>query len=140
MQTFLAYSTMFSSLPVLETLSLNRCNTYAGLPGTTPDSATPIELFGGNACLPKLQHVVLSEVHIDYSCSGFKDLISLNLRHQSHGVSPSLQELRQILSASQELNSLSLVALSPPCPRGFKELNGAPATMSHLKELTLGLG
>jgi len=138
MQTFLAYSTMFSSLPALETLSLNRCNAYAGLPGTTPDSATPIELFGGNACLPKLRHIVLSGVHIDYSCSGFKDLISLDLRHQSHGVSPSLQELRQILSASPELNSLSLVALSPPCPRGFEELDGAPATMSHLKELTLG--
>ena len=138
MHTFLAYSTMFSSLPVLETLSLNRCNAYAGLPGTAPESVTPIELFGGNACLPKLRHVVLSGVHIDYSRSGFKDLISLDLRHQSHSVSPSLQELRQILAASPELNSLSLVALSPPCPRGFEELDGAPTTMSHLKKLTLG--
>jgi len=138
MHTFLAYSTVFSSLPVLETLSLNRCNAYAGLPGTAPKSVTPIELFGGNACLPKLQHVVLSGVHIDYSRSGFEDLISLDLRHQLHSVSPSLQELRQIIAASPELNSLSLVALSPPCPRGFEELDGTPTTMSHLKKLTLG--
>ncbi|KAF9648822.1 hypothetical protein BDM02DRAFT_2058473 [Thelephora ganbajun] len=138
MQTFLAYSTMFSALPALEMLSLNRCNAYAGLPGTTPDSVAPTELFGGNACLPKLRHVILSGVHIDYSCSGFKDLISLDLRHQSHGVSPSLQELRQILSASPELNSLSLVALSPSCSYGLEELDAAPITMSHLKKLTLG--
>ena len=138
MQTFLAYSTMFSSLPALESLSLNRCNAYAGLPGTIPDSTTPTELFGSDACLPKLRHVVLSGVHIDYSCSGFKDLISLDLRHQSHGVSPSLLELHQILSASPELNSLSLVALSPSCSHDLEGLNGTPITMSHLKELTLG--
>ena len=138
MQTFLAYSTMFPSLPALETLSLNRCNAYAGLPGTMHDSFTPIELFGGNAYLPKLRHVVLSGVHIDYSCSGFKDLFSLDLRHQSHDVSPTLQELRQILAASPELNSLSLVALSPPCPHGLEETEDAPITMFHLKNLTLG--
>ena len=138
MQTFLAYSTMFSSLPALETLSLNRCNAYAGLPGTTPDSYAPIALFGGNAQLPKLKDVVLSGVHIDYSCSGFKDLLSLDLRNQSHGVSPTIQELRQILAASPELNSLSLVALSPSCSHGLEELKGAPATMSHLKSLTMG--
>ena len=137
MQTFLAYSTMFSSLPALETLSLNRCNAYAGLPGITPDSFTSIELFGGNAHLPKLRHVVLSGVYIDYSCSGFKDLLSLDLRHQSHGVSPTLQELRQILAASPELNSLFLVALSPSCSHG-SELEGHPIVMSHLKCLTLG--
>ena len=138
MQTFLAYSTMFTSLSSLETLSLNRCNAYAGLPGTTPDSLTPTELFGGNAHLPKLRHVVLSGVYIDYSCSGFNDLISLDLRHQSHGVSPSLQDLRQILSASPELTSLSLVALSPSCPNLLEELSVTPIVMSHLKELTLG--
>jgi len=138
MQTFLAYSTMFSSLPTLETLSLNRCNAYAGLPGTTPDSYTPIALFGGNAQLSKLKHVVLSGVHIDYSCSGFKDLLSLDLRNQSHGVSPTLQELCQILTASPELNSLSLVALSPSCSHGLEELKDAPITMSQLKSLTMG--
>ena len=138
METFLTYSTTFSSLPALETLSLNRCNAYAGLPGTTPDSAISTELFGGNAHLPRLRHVVLSGVHIDYSCSGFKDLISLDLRHQSHGVSPSLRELRQILSASLGLNSLSLVALSPSCSHGSEELDNPPITMAHLKDLTLG--
>ena len=138
MQTFLAYSTMFSALPALEALSLNRCNAYAGVPGTTPDSVAPAELFGGDAHLPKLRHVVLSGVHIDYSCSGFKDLISLDLRHQSHGASPSLRELHQILSASPGLSSLSLVALSPSCSHGLEELKDSPITMAHLKELTLG--
>lgn len=138
MQTFLAYSTMFTSLSSLETLSLNRCNAYAGLPGTAPDSITPIELFGGNARLPKLRHVVLSGVYIDYSCTGFKDLLSLDLRHQSHGVSPSPQELHKILRASPELNSLSLVALSPSCSHGFEEPWDAPIIMSRLKELSLG--
>lgn len=138
MQTFLSYSTMFSSFPVLETLSLNRCNAYAGLPGTTPESITSTELFGGNASLPKLRHVLLSGVHINYSCTGFKDLISLDLRHQSHGVSPSLRELRQILNTSPKLDSLSLVALSPSCAPGSDELKNAPTTMAHLKQLTLG--
>lgn len=139
MQTFLAYSTMFSSLSSLETLSLNRCNAYAGLPGTTPDSITPTELFGGNARLPKLRHVVLSGVYIDYSCSGFRDLISLDLRHQAHGVSPSPQDLHQILHASPELTSLSLVALSPSCSHGSaQEHSDVPVVMSHLKELALG--
>ena len=143
MQTFLAYSTMFSALPALETLSLNRCNayaglSYAGLPGAAPDPVAPSKLFCGNAHLPSLRHVILSGVHIDYSCSGFKDLVSLDLRHQSHGVSPSLRELHQILSASPELSSLSLVALSPSCSHGLEELKDTPITMSHLKELTLG--
>ena len=137
MQTFLAYSTMFSSLPSLETLSLNRCNAYAGLPGTTPDSIIPTQLFGGNAHLPKLRHAVLSGVYIDYSCSGFKDLISLDLRHQSHGVSPSLWDIHQILRASPELSALSLVALSPSCSHGL-EKSDTPIVMSRLKELTLG--
>ncbi|KAF9790490.1 hypothetical protein BJ322DRAFT_1036789 [Thelephora terrestris] len=138
MQTFLSYSTMFSSLPALETLSLNRCNAYAGLPGSISDSVVPTELFNGNAHLPKLRHVVLSGVHIDYSCSGFMDLISLDLRHQSHGVSPSPQELRRILGSSPDLASLSLVALSPSCSRRLEEHDEVPIVMSHLKELTLG--
>ena len=138
MQTFLSYSTMFSSLPTLEMLSLNRCNAYAGLPGSISDSVVPTQLFDGNAHLPKLRHVVLSGVHIDYSCSGFRNLISLDLRHQSHGVSPSPQELRRILSASPELTSLSLVALSPSCSRRSEEDGDGPIVMSHLKELTLG--
>ena len=138
MEAFLTYSTTFSSLPALEALSLNRCNAYAGLPGTTPDSAISTELFGGNAHLPRLRHVVLSGVHIDYSSSGFKDLISLDLRHQSHGVSPSLRELRRILSASPGLKSLSFVALSPSCSHGLEELENPPITMARLKDLTLG--
>lgn len=138
MQTFLAYSTMFPSLPALEKLSLNRCNAYAGLPGTVPDSITPTELFGGNAHLPNLRHVVLSGVHIDYSCSGFEGLISLDLRHQSHGVAPSPQELHRILSASPELKSLSLVAVSLSCSRALEGFSDPPIVMSSLKDLAIG--
>ena len=138
MHTFLAYSTMFSSLPKLEQLSLNRCNAFTGLPDAPdPVPSDPIELFGGNAHLPRLRHVALAGVHVNYSCTGFEGLLSLDLRHQQYGVSPTIRQLRQLLQASPGLQSLSLVALNPRS-EGAEQDDGPPVFVPHLKNLTFG--
>lgn len=138
MHMFLAYSTMFTSLPMLEELSLNRCNAFAGLPDAPdPVPTNPVELFGGNANLPRLQHVTLAGTHVDYSCTGFRDLLSLDLRHQAPAVSPTIQQLRQLLHASPGLKSLSLVALNPPL-EGTDQDDGPAVSLPHLTHLTLG--
>lgn len=138
MHTLLAYSTMFTSLPKLEELSLNRCNAFAGLPDAPdPVPSDPVELFGGNANLPKLQHVTLAGTHVDYSCTGFRGLLSLDLRHQVQSVSPTIRQLRELLHACPGLRSLSLVALNPPS-EGAGQDNGPAVSLPHLTDLTLG--
>ena len=138
MHAFLAYSSMFSSLPKLERLSLNRCNAFAGLPDAPdPVPSDPVELFGGNAHLPKLRHVVLAGTHVDYLCTGFEDLLSLDIRHQPHKVSPTIRQLRQLLRASPGLKSLSLVALNPTSEEPEQD-DGHAVSLAHLTDLTLG--
>ena len=139
MHTFLAYSaTMITSLPRLEELSLNRCNAFAGLPDAPdPVPSDPVELFGGNADLPKLRHVTLAGTHIDYSRTGFKNLLSLDLRHQAYSVSPTIPQLCQLLHACPGLKSLSLIALNPPS-EGDDEGDGPEVSLPHLTDLTLG--
>ena len=138
MHAFLAYSTMFTSLPKLERLSLNRCNAFAGLPDAPdPVPSNPVELFGGNARLPNLRHVALAGTHVNYSCTGFKGLLSLDLRHQPRRGSPTIQQLRQLLHASPGLKSLSLVALNPDSEE--PEQGDEPAVLlGHLTNFTLG--
>jgi len=138
MHTFLAYSTMFSSLPKLEQLSLNRCNAFAGLPDAPdPVPSDSVELFGGNAHLPNLRHVALAGVHVNYSCTGFRDLLSLDLRHQPRKVSPTIRQLRQLLHASPGLQSLSLVALNSHSDEIGQD-DGPAVSLTHLTGLTLG--
>jgi hypothetical protein len=138
MHTFLAYTTMFTSLPKLEQLSLNRCNAFAGLPDAPPPMLSdPVELFGGNAYLPKLRHVTLAGVHIDYSCTGFQGLLSLDLRHQSPKVSPTTQQLHRILRASPGLESLSLVAVNPHLEES-EQVDEPTVLLARLTDLTLG--
>ena len=138
MHTFLAYSTMFTSLPKLEQLSLNRCNAFTGLPDAPdPVPSDPVELFGGNAHLPQLRHVALAGVHVNYSCTGFEGLLSLDLRHQQYGVSPTIRQLRKLLHASPGLQSLTLVALNPRS-EGTEQDDGPPVFVPHLKNLTFG--
>jgi hypothetical protein len=138
MHAFLAYSTMFSSLPKLEQLSLNRCNAFAGLPDAPdPVPSDPVELFGGNAHLPKLRHVALAGAHVDYLCTGFESLLSLDLRHQPRKVSPTIRQLRQLLHASPGLKSLSLVALNPHSEEPEQD-DGPAVSLAQLTDLTLG--
>ena len=138
MHTLLAYSTMFSSLPNLEELSLNRCNAFAGLPDApVPMPSGPVELFGGNANLPRLQHVTLAGTHVNYSCTGFRGLHSLDLRHQAPRVSPTTRQLRQLLNACPGLRSLSLIALNPPS-EGIDQDDEPAVLLTHLTHLTLG--
>lgn len=138
MHMFLAYSNIFSSLPRLEELSLNRCNAFAGLPDAPdPVPSDPVELFGGNASLPRLRHVTLAGTHVDYSRTGFKDLLSLDLRHQAPRVSPTIRELCQLLHACPGLKSLSLVALNPPS-EGEDQDDDLTVALPHLTDLTLG--
>ena len=138
MHTFLAYSTMFTSLPKLEQLSLKTCNAFIGLPDAPdPGPSDPVKLFGGNAYLPQLRHVALAGVRVDYSCTGFKGLVSLDLRHQQHRASPTIRQLRQILHASPRLESLSLIALNPHSEEA--EHDDEPAVfLERLADLTLG--
>lgn len=103
----------------LETLELYRCN---GFPAEHPifypwELADPITLLGGSLA-PRLTNIILSGVHIDWtrSMAPLSNLNTLELAYHSPDVRPSLSEFTEILSASSNLTSLTVIASvsSPP--------------------------
>lgn len=113
---FLALSVKLSSLPILERLLLSRCNAYFGIPGVDfapPELAHPIELFGGNALLPKLRHAVFAGVHVDWSCCGLENLLGLEFKYLASDVVPTMGEFVRIIQASPNMESLTLIACIP---------------------------
>jgi len=65
----------------------------------------------GNADPPKPSTVALAGVHVNYSCTGFKGLLSLDLRHHRAGFTDR-HDSSSTPHASPGLRSLSLVALT----------------------------
>ena len=77
-----------------------------------PSFKTHFVLFDNHA--PKLQHVSLYGVHIDWRKTTFlKDLHSLELAYHSQDVRPSFDEFFTILRSSPELRTLDLCMSGP---------------------------
>ncbi|TFK33159.1 hypothetical protein BDQ12DRAFT_658357, partial [Crucibulum laeve] len=77
--TFLWYTRRVQSAPLLETLSLSRCNAYLASKGQIFQPAAlrqPMPLFGG-LLFDRLQDVFLVGVHLDWSNSSLRNLSEL---------------------------------------------------------------
>lgn len=114
---FLALSTKLSSLPMLNRLSLSRCNGYYGIYGSSfapTELKAPIALFGENAVMPKLRSITLAGVHVDWAaCSGLRDLAELEFKYLASDVVPTMQDFLRIIRASPQLETLTLAGCVP---------------------------
>ncbi|KAF9463177.1 hypothetical protein BDZ94DRAFT_1193387, partial [Collybia nuda] len=116
--TFLWYTRKVESAPILESLSLSRCNAYFA---SKQESFHPIKLkepiplFGGLP-LEKLREVSLTGVHVEWSSSKLCDLTSLNFKYQASDVMPTLDEFIATLSTCANLEQLSIIGWGPQFP------------------------
>lgn len=114
--TFLWYLRRVESAPILESISLFRCNVYFASKGEVFRPAAlrqPIPLFGGGDAIKRLQKVVLAGVHVDWSNSGLRDLLELELKYHAIDVMPSLGQFVTILAECPDLERLSILGWGP---------------------------
>ncbi|KAF7974163.1 hypothetical protein HWV62_13283 [Athelia sp. TMB] len=114
--TFLWYIRKVPSAPMLESLSLSRCNVYFAASEETFEPAAlkePIALFGGGMALRSLRRVVLAGVHCDWTNSGLRNLEELELKYHAMEVMPSLQQFVNILSDCPKLLRLAILGWGP---------------------------
>ena len=113
--TFLWHSRKAKAAPVLEKLSLSRCNAYFTSRDQTFQPASlrrPIKLFGDIA-LGRLREVSLVGVHIDWSDPPLKNLTHLIFQYHAHDVMPTLEQFQRILLACSTLLHLSVIGWGP---------------------------
>ncbi|KAF8883817.1 hypothetical protein BD779DRAFT_810564 [Infundibulicybe gibba] len=118
--TFLWYSRRITTVPMLQTISLSRCNAYFASKGQRFQPASlkqPIPLFGGVA-LDGLREVTLSGVHLDWAQSPLQNLTSLELKYHASDVMPTLAQFTDILAACPDLQRLSIIGWGPRLPEG----------------------
>ena len=113
--TFLWHSRGAKEAPMLEKLSLSRCNAYFTSRDQTFQPASlrrPIKLFGDIA-LGRLREVSLVGVHIDWSDPPLKNLTHLVFQYHAHDVMPTLKQFQRILIACPTLLHLSVIGWGP---------------------------
>jgi hypothetical protein len=100
--------------------------------------------------LPSLRHLKLQGVHVDWSTLGQvlcqranASLTSLELDYHSRDVRPSLEEFHQILTASHQLETLSISGSGPTVgdlddDATLVHHDYRPVSLPDLKNLTLG--
>jgi hypothetical protein len=94
-------------------------------------------LFSGDA--PKLTHIALWGVHIDWSHANntfLKNLKDLELAYHAEDVRPSWEEFQHIIVGSPELDTLSLCA-SGPSGQPSEWHSESPIELAGLKNLVL---
>lgn len=138
--------------PLLETLTLMRCNEFVShSPQFTPSHMkNPFFLpfagmLRGGKTLPRLHDLVLSGVHLDWtripSLIPSTGLQHLELSYHSLEVRPNLTQFRQILRLSPGLRSL-IVDVSGPSLNGEEYVAGLrphdAVYLPCLEEITLG--
>jgi F-box-like len=115
--TFLWHSRKAKAAPMLEKLSLSRCNAYFTSRDQTFQPASlrrPIKLFGDIALrLGRLREVSLVGVHIDWSDPPLKNLTHLVFQYHAHDVMPTLEQFQRILLACPTLLHLSIIGWGP---------------------------
>ncbi|PPQ96502.1 hypothetical protein CVT26_010439 [Gymnopilus dilepis] len=113
---FLWYSKDVRNGPLLESLSLSRCNAYFANPGQTFQPVAlrkSMSLFGG-IHLPSLRRVSLVGVHIDWSAPcALRNLTQLDFKYFACDVTPTLAQFQSIVEACPLLSSLSICGRGP---------------------------
>ena len=112
---FLWRSRGAKAAPLLEKLSLSRCNAYFTSRDQTfqPTSLRrPIKLFGDIA-LERLLEVSLVGVHIDWSEPPLRNLTHLTFQYHAHDIMPTLEQFQRILFACPGLRHLSIIGWGP---------------------------
>jgi hypothetical protein len=113
--TFLWYTCRVESAPLLQSISLSRCNAYLAGKGATfqpVELKAPIPLFGGRA-LDGLRDVSFVGVHVDWARSSLRNLTRLEFRYHASDVMPSLDQFVDILAACSSLRHLSIIGWGP---------------------------
>ncbi|KAF9482966.1 hypothetical protein BDN70DRAFT_828342 [Pholiota conissans] len=113
--TFLWYTRRVQDMPMLENLSLSRCNLYFAARGHIFQPIAlrqPIPLFGG-IFLSKLKSVSLVGVHIDWQPPSLRNLTELTLKFQASNVMPTLPQFDAIFQACQGLLRLTIFGWGP---------------------------
>ena len=112
--TFLWYTRQIDSAPMLQTISLSRCNAYFASRGQTFQPTAlrqPIQLFAG--ALESLRTVSLVGVHVNWAQSSLRNLSSLELKYHASDVMPTLDQFRDILASCPGLLRLSIIGWGP---------------------------
>ncbi|KAF5312948.1 hypothetical protein D9619_003805 [Psilocybe cf. subviscida] len=138
--TFLWYSRHVTSMPLLETLSLSRCNIFLAAAGQTFQPLAlrqPISLFGG--ILPDaLRRVSFVGVHIDWDSASLKNLEHLELKYIVSDVAPTIVQLQRIFDLSPNLNYLAIHGAIPRDLHDHSTSLDVQISLSQLKSLSLG--
>ncbi|KAG6860792.1 hypothetical protein C0995_007598 [Termitomyces sp. Mi166 len=113
--TFLSYTRHIRSLPILASLSLQRCNAFFASKGATfapVEMRQPIQLFGGRVAA-QLRKVTLTGVHVNWSTSPLRNLTRLEFRYLASDVAPSMVEFTNMLTECQDLRHLIILGRGP---------------------------
>ncbi|KAG5641406.1 hypothetical protein DXG03_005273 [Asterophora parasitica] len=113
--TFLHYSRRVDSAPMLETLSLSRCNAFFASTNATfapKEMKAPLPLFGGLA-MEQLRRVSFTGVHVDWAASSLCNLTMLEFRYLACDVTPTMEDFADILVACPDLRHLTIIGRGP---------------------------
>ncbi|TFK36195.1 hypothetical protein BDQ12DRAFT_686990 [Crucibulum laeve] len=148
-----------SGAPILESLILMRCNDFISFsPEFQPQTMKgPSFLAFGNGILddcsqllPKLKHLTLRGVHVDWTslsailASSQRGLSSLELSSHCDDVRPSLSEFQQLLQANPALEQLSISGSGPFIPEDVEDFEDLmmhdvePVSLPVLDDITIG--
>ncbi|KAG5651661.1 hypothetical protein H0H81_007883 [Sphagnurus paluster] len=128
--TILHYSRRIKCAPILESISLSRCNAFFAARNATfapAEMKVPIALFGG-LLLDCLREVSLTGVHVDWTTSPLRNLTTLEFKYLATDVTPTKDQFADILEACPNLHSLTIIgrgpqADSPPSSSGSTATN-----------------
>ena len=103
------------SAPLLEAISLSRCNLYFAARDQVSQPISlrgPIQFFGGVALEP-LKSISLIGVHINWDQPSLKNLTNLKLKFHASDVMPNRQQFTAILEAYPGLIHLTVFGWGP---------------------------
>ena len=132
------------SLPLLETISLERGNEVMGVGYIREDplpSLGSLTLFGSNGTLmPKLREVSLIAVHVDWAsaANSFRDLRKLEIKNQHHRVGPTSEQFATLLAATPRLEMLDVAGYCPDHGASPTQVRIPPVHLTALKHFGLG--
>ena len=139
MFTFLWYTRHVESAPLLEAVSLSRCNLYFAARGQVfrPISLRqPVRFFGG-VPLERLTSVSLVGVHVNWNQPSLRNLTNLELKFHASDVMPNIQQFTTIFEACPGLVHLAISGWGPtldlPSP-----VEGCRLRLSRLAKLSFG--
>ncbi|CAA7269703.1 unnamed protein product [Cyclocybe aegerita] len=139
--TLLFYTKTVTAAPLLETLSLSRCNAYMAARGQIFHPSVlrdALPLLGGHASSTrKLRRVTLVGVHTIWTDTVLRNLTHLEFKYHSSDVMPTAEAFGAILGGCPHLTELSIVGWGPILHREVQYAEGV-FQMPSLRTFTLG--